>query len=201
MISYTLALFFLIMTPGPGVLAVASIGAAYGWNQGLSYIMGLWVGINIVCFLVVTGITTFVLASPIFKVILFFISSAYLIYLALTIALKNQKIELNNIKSVSFFSAFLFMLINPKAYIVIVTALSSFPFYTDNQAIETTLKIFILNIIFLPIHFCWLYVGLKINRLNLKAKTQRRLNIFLALCILLAVLLAFISNSHLSNHI
>ena len=47
MIAFGLAVFLLIITPGPGVLSTAGVGAAFGWHQGLFYIAGLCLGTNL----------------------------------------------------------------------------------------------------------------------------------------------------------
>ena len=47
MIAFVLAIFLLILTPGPGVLSLAGVGAAFGWHQGIKYLIGLFFGYNI----------------------------------------------------------------------------------------------------------------------------------------------------------
>ena len=44
MLTFALAVFLLIITPGPGVLSTAGVGAAYGFQPGLRYVMGLFIG-------------------------------------------------------------------------------------------------------------------------------------------------------------
>ena len=44
MLTFTLAVFLLIITPGLGVLSLAGLGAAYGWRQGFRYLFGLVLG-------------------------------------------------------------------------------------------------------------------------------------------------------------
>jgi len=44
MLTFTLAVFLLIITPGPGVLSLGGVGAAYGWRQGFRYLFGLVLG-------------------------------------------------------------------------------------------------------------------------------------------------------------
>jgi threonine/homoserine/homoserine lactone efflux protein len=39
MLTFTLVVFLLIITPGPGVLSLAGVGAAYGWRQGFWYLL------------------------------------------------------------------------------------------------------------------------------------------------------------------
>ena len=44
MIAFVSAVFLLILTPGPGVLSLAGVGAAFGWRQGIKYLIGLFIG-------------------------------------------------------------------------------------------------------------------------------------------------------------
>ena len=70
MINFALAVFFLIITPGPGVLSVAGVGAAFGYKSGLRYILGLCLGTNLVALAVVTGLATIVLSNYALRMIL-----------------------------------------------------------------------------------------------------------------------------------
>ena len=58
MLSFTLAVFLLLITPGPGVLSTAGVGAAFGTRAGIQYVVGLFVGTNIVALSIVSGLTT-----------------------------------------------------------------------------------------------------------------------------------------------
>ena len=44
MIAFALAVFFMIATPGPAVLALAGVGAAYSFKVGLKFLVGLTIG-------------------------------------------------------------------------------------------------------------------------------------------------------------
>ena len=50
MFTFSVAVFFLIATPGPGVLSAAGVGAAFGYKSGMAYVTGLFIGTNLVCF-------------------------------------------------------------------------------------------------------------------------------------------------------
>ena len=64
MITFALAVFFLIITPGPGVLSLAGVGAAFGFQNGGRYLLGLFIGTNIVCLGVISGLAAAMLAVP-----------------------------------------------------------------------------------------------------------------------------------------
>ena len=80
--------------------------------------------------------------------------------------------------------------INPKAYAVNTTLFTSFAFYPDSFAVETGLKLLIMNTIWLPLHLLWLYAGVRLNALNLPARTQKLINLAMAACLLAVVLLS-----------
>ena len=63
MLTFALAVFFLIITPGPGVLSVAGVGASFGSKPGARYIAGLFIGTNLVGLAVVSGLAAILLAS------------------------------------------------------------------------------------------------------------------------------------------
>jgi threonine/homoserine/homoserine lactone efflux protein len=187
MIAFALAVFLLLVTPGPGVLSLAGVGAAFGWRQGISYLSGLFIGNNLVCIAVISGLATMILASPSIRMALLIISAAYLGYLAFRIAFSSVKIAFIQMPKPGLGTGTTIQLINPKAYAVHITLFSGFAFYPNDFFIETAVKLLIANLIWILIHFFWLYLGVKINQLELPEKTQRIINVFMAICLLAVV--------------
>ena len=191
MITFALAVFLLLVTPGPGVLSLAGVGAAFGWRQGISYLSGLFIGNNLVCIAVISGLATMILASPSIRMALMIISAAYLGYLAFRIAFSGAKIAFIQSPKPGLGAGTTIQLINPKAYAVHITLFSGFAFYPNDFFIETAVKLLIANLIWILIHFFWLYLGVKINQLELPEKIQRNINVFMAICLLAVVGLSF----------
>ena len=187
MIAFALAVCLLLVTPGPGVLSLAGVGAAFGWRQGISYLSGLFVGNNLVCIAVISGLATMILASPSIRMALLIISAAYLGYLAFRIAFSSVKIAFIQMPKPGLGTGTTIQLINPKAYAVHITLFSGFAFYPNDFFIETAVKLLIANVIWILIHFFWLYLGVKINQLELPEKVQRNINVFMAICLLAVV--------------
>ena len=187
MIAFALAVLLLLITPGPGVLSLAGVGAAFGWRQGISYLSGLFIGNNLVCIAVISGLATVLLANPSIRKILLIISAAYLGYLAFRIAFSGAKIVFIQMPKPGLVTGTTIQLINPKAYAVHITLFSGFAFYPNDFFIETAIKLLIANVIWILIHFLWLYLGVKINQLELPEKTQRIINGFMAICLLAVV--------------
>jgi threonine/homoserine/homoserine lactone efflux protein len=190
MLTFALAVFLLIITPGPGVLSLAGVGAAFGWRQGMQYLAGLFIGTNIVCLAVISGLAAIVLADPIVRTILLAVSAAYLAYLAFRIAFAGAKIAFISMSTPGLMAGLTLQFINPKAYAVNTTLFSGFAFYPESLFIETGSKLLIVNVIWLLLHCLWLYAGVKINRLELAPRTQRAINFGMAACLLAVVILS-----------
>ena len=72
MLTFAAALFFLIITPGIGVLTTAGIGASFGAGPGIRFLIGLNIGTNLAGLLVVTGLAAVVFAHPVVGPVLFY---------------------------------------------------------------------------------------------------------------------------------
>ena len=190
MIVFGLAVFLLIITPGPGVLSTAGVGAAFGWNRGLLDIAGLCLGTNLGGVAVISGLAAIILAEPLIRTVLLFASAAYLGYLAVRIGLAGTKIAFIRSTGPGYLAGLSLALINPKAYAVNTTLFTGFALYPNSFALETILKLIILNLVWIPTHFIWLYSGIKLSTLDLSNTTQRFINLFMAGCLLTVVALS-----------
>ncbi len=187
MLTFAIVSLLMFITPGPGVLSLAGVGAAFGWRHGLRYMAGLFAGHFLVSIAVITGLAAIILAEPIIRRLLLLASAGYLGYLALRIALAGSKISFIQINAPGFMTGMTLQFINPKAYAVHTTFFTGFAFYPDSFVVETGLKLIIMNAIWISLHLGWLYAGCKLNELNLQDKTQKLINIFMAICLVAVV--------------
>ncbi|MGD1877138.1 MAG: LysE family translocator [Kiloniellaceae bacterium] len=191
MLEFAAAVFFLIITPGPGVLSTAGVGSGYGYRAGLAYVAGLWIGNALVGAAVVSGIAAVALAQPGLREVLLWGSAAYLLWLAAKIAFAGARIAfIHSERAPGFWNGLALQPINPKAYAVNTALFSGFAFMPDALAAETAIKFAILNAIWIPIHLLWLWAGVTLRRLDLDPKVQRAINIAMALSMLAVVAIA-----------
>lgn len=194
MLTYAAAVVLLIITPGPGVLSIAGVGAAYGFRAGLRFLIGLFLGTNLVLAAVITGLAAIVLSLPAIRTVLMIASVAYLLYLAARIALAGSRIAFIEAKTAPAVGAgILLQVVNPKAYAVNTALITGFEFAPGNLVFETVSKIIIMNAIWIPIHLIWLWTGVTLHRLNLPERTQRLINFGMAGAMLAVVALAIYS--------
>jgi len=191
MLTFAAAVFFLIITPGPGVLSVAGVGSGYGATAATRYLWGLCLGNSAVALAVVTGLAAAMMAVPAVRTVLLYASAAYLLYLAARIAFAGAKVAfIERSQAPGFAGGVLLQVINPKCYAVNTALFSGFAFLPDNPVAEVAMKFVILNAIWIPIHFLWMAAGITLRKLDLSPRTQFAINVLMALSMLAVVALA-----------
>lgn len=191
MLTFTAAVFLLLITPGPGVLTTAGFGAAYGFRPSLRYVVGLFIGTNLVMLGVITGVAAVILSLPWLRVVLMGASVAYLLYLAARIAFAGARIAFMEAKAPpGLIGGLALQAINPKAYAVNTSLISGFDYAPDAYLFEVISKALIMNAIWIPVHLAWLWAGVSLHRLDLSPRAQRGINYAMALSMLGVVALA-----------
>ncbi len=194
MINFIASVFLLLITPGPGVLSTAGVGAAYGRSIGIRYITGLFIGTNLVALAVVSGLAAVIFSIPWLRSVLLVASALYLLYLAFRIASAGSRIAfIDAQKKPGVINGIMLQAINPKAYAVNTALFSGFAFGADSLLLETAAKFIIINAIWIPIHLLWLWCGISLKRLALTDHAQKLINFAMAAAMLGVVILALYS--------
>lgn len=191
MLAFALAVLFLVVTPGPGVLTTAGVGAGFGFRAGLIYVTGLGIGSNLVAVAVVSGFAALVFSWPGARLVLMTASLTYLAWLAWRIAFAGSQVAfIAARRPPGIFDGILFQAINPKAYAVNTALFTGFAFMADDLVAETLVKFVVLNVVWIPVHLAWLWAGVSLHRLNLDRHVQRRINYAMAASLIGVVILA-----------
>ncbi|SDJ10895.1 LysE family translocator [Aliiruegeria lutimaris] len=191
MLTFATAVILLILTPGPGVMTTAGFGAAYGFRPSLRYVLGLFIGTNLVLLAVVSGLAAILMSIPWLRTVLMLVSVSYLLYLAVRIATAGARVAFMEARvPPGITGGVLLQVINPKAYAVNTSLMTGFSYAPDAQVFELASKVLILNAIWIPIHLAWLWAGVSLHRLDLSERTHHRINIAMALALLGVVALA-----------
>lgn len=194
MLAFAISLFLLVVTPGPAVLSLAGVGSAFGYRAGIRYLGGLVIGYHLVILTVVSGLASILLAAPWMRNLLLIGSAGYLSFLAFHIAFAGSNIALVTLKAMpSLIPGVGLQLVNPKAYAVNTALISGFSFYADSFVIEIAIKLLIMNMIWIPLHLCWLYLGACLNNFNINKGTQKIINYSMAGSLIIVLLFAFLS--------
>ena len=181
--GYVLGNFFIYsvinaFTPGPGNILALNTVTNYGYKKGRPLYWGIFAGyyvVQVICAIFVFGVSTFL---PNVLGIMKYIGAAYILWLAVHIAL--SKPTTNTVeKSASFLKGFLLQFVNVKIYLFGITALTGY--ITEYSASLWVLLLFefIIATIGTIATLTWIGMGVLIQRVY--QKYYRIINIILAL--------------------
>ena len=194
MLAFGMAVFLLMLTPGPAILMIINTGINNGFRRSIQFVIGIIFGANIVALSVILGLASLILNYPILRLILLIFSSAYLIYLALKI-LRQSFINSPNFpnKKLNFSNGIIIQLLNPKNYLVQIALFSGFLIWPSDFILEVIYKILIANLIWIPGHLAWLALGASVKTFKFSKATMNYINIIMALLILSVIFLAILN--------
>ena len=193
MITYIIISFLMMVTPGPGVLSLAGVGAGFGWKVGMMYLIGLFFGTNGVALLVVLGFKQFLFEIDGVEITFFLLSLSYLSFLSWRIATSDNKTSFKqSLKAPRLYEGIFLQFVNPKAYVVqghlfVVLSLGLASFNT-----EIIVKFIIVNSIWIPIHLLWLWLGISLKKWSLAVNKQIWVNRGMGLALFAVVILSAI---------
>ena len=172
----TISVYYFVMyvTPGPNNSILTASGIKFGFIRSVPNIIGISSGHGIQLALVCFGLGSLFLQFPILLEILKYIGACYLLYLAwkmfgsLNISITEEKSS-----PLKYHEAILFQFVNPKAWVICITAVSLFYPENVNLIIGTLFLVIMSTIINLPSISMWAFGGSIIRRYlsNKKLKT------------------------------
>ena len=177
--------YYIVMyiTPGPNNTMLTVSGIKFGFIRTIPHLFGIPTGHAVQLTLVCLGLGTIFETYPEVQEILKWIGSGYLLYLAWRM-LGSLKVGNQDTSSpLKFYEAIIFQFVNPKAWVICITAVSLFFPSEENFIISILFLVLISSSTNLPCISCWAIFGTGIKRF---LKNQR---IKLAVEWLMAILL------------
>lgn len=178
---FSVTVFALVMTgtPGPNNVMLTASGANFGYRRSIPHFIGI--GLGLVSLIILNGVGLGVLFQtyPMIQQVLKVLGSSYLLYLAWKIAASQSNPSDSQItgKPMTCFEAMLFQYLNPKAWMMSITAVGSFA-YSDEGYWGSVLAISAIFIL-VQIHTSsvWVGFGTLIRRWLSSPQAWRRFNI------------------------
>jgi len=166
--------FVMYATPGPNNSILTASGIKFGFIRSIPNIIGVSSGHGVQLALVCFGLGSLFTQFPILLEVLKYIGACYLLYLAwkmfgsLNISITEEKSS-----PLKYHEAILFQFVNPKAWVICITAVSLFYPENVNLIIGTLFLVIMSTIINLPSISMWAFGGSIIRRYlsNKKLKT------------------------------
>ena len=180
-------------TPGPSNVLLTATGANVGVWRGLPALFGVSVGMGLMVFLVALGLGSVVVGSPLVLQVLKWLGAAFLLWLAWKIATASGSHAPSSARPVGFLSAAAFQWINPKSWLVCVSAAGTYMTATSGSALAQATAFggtFIAAS--LPCCFVWLAFGASVQRLLRTERAVRIFNVTMGVLLAASLAMAFI---------
>ena len=177
-------LFVLTMTatPGPNNMLLTASGARFGFRKTLPFIYGIVLGIISQLILSALGLGYLFQQFPPAQKILKIAGSVYILFLAFKIAMPSghSKKDSDKIEEpMHLLQGALFQYLNPKAYIMTITAMSVYPLPGD-MYFRSSLFILLSFLIICPISISlWAGFGSLLKKVMKEGQYAGRVNLFL----------------------
>ncbi len=187
-ISFTLVT---VLTPGPNNIMLLSSGLTFGYRKTLSHMLGVALGFTLMVICIGFGIGTIFKTFPIVFTILKVLGISYLFWMAWHIAntkgIYETKTNSKN-KPLTFIQAATFQWANTKAWIVAITAITSFVTSTKYAFAQVLIIAFIYLISAIIACNFWTLGGIYLKKIIKNEQHLRIFNITMAILLIASIL-------------
>lgn len=176
------------ITPGPNNIMLASSGITFGFKRSIPHILGIGFGFGLMVILVGLGLGTLLSTSPILFTGMKILGIAYLLYLAYQIYNSDSiNTQSSQSKPLTFLSAALFQWVNPKAWIMIMGAVTA---YTSAQSSIFLFGLIglIYGVVSIPSVGVWAYIGESFQHFANNSKKIKWFNQAMAILLVISVI-------------
>ena len=184
---YAFLAFMVVMyfTPGPNNIMLLASGLTYGFRRTIPHILGIVLGFAFMVGAVGLGLGTVFLAYPILQTILKYSGAAYLIYLAVVIAMSGptKPGEKDGRGPMTFWGAAMFQWINAKGWVIVIgtiTAYAAIAQFPLNIAIQTLISLLVGTVSTVV----WALFGTALRPVLTSERLVRAFNILMAILLL-----------------
>jgi threonine/homoserine/homoserine lactone efflux protein len=184
--------FVMFVTPGPNNAMLTASGIKFGFKKTIPHLIGIPFGhviqITLVCF----GLGNLFQKYPLVQNYLKWLCFFYLLYLGWKIIGSFSEHKKESGRPLKLYEAALFQFMNPKAWVVALTASTAFFPVNENFYLATTFVALTAPFICFPSICLWALFGSSIKILIKNAKIKKIVEYFLAvLLIFTAIIILF----------
>lgn len=193
-LGFVLASLALLGSPGPGIAALVAVGRSCGPGLALRYFLALQVGLAVAAGISALGLVAVLQAFPPLRFLMMVGSTAYLVWLAWTIATAPPAGGVGARDGAwRPWGGFVLGITNPKAYLAFASLFGSFALLDPAHGLgDGSLKWLLVVAVILVVDAAWLVAGRALGRIEMAPRTERALNISMGLAILAACVAAIV---------
>ena len=190
LIAASLFSFVSSITPGPNNMMMLASGVNFGFRRSVPHWLGICGGFTFMLSAVGLGLHTLLAEHPALYDVLRYAGSAYLVWMAWRLATASaaptapdDETPGTDVRPLGVLAAAAFQWVNPKAWVMAVTAMSTY-LPVRAQAIDVLALALLFGLINLPCVACWAGGGAALRRFLQDPLRLRIFNISMALALL-----------------
>ena len=190
----SIALFWFVAayTPGPNNVVASYSGFNFGIKKTIPHILGVTFGFTSLVLLLTIGLINIFKLFPIIQVIIRYLGTIFLIYLAYKIASSTAADEIKKENPVKFIETFLFQYLNPKGVMVAIIVVSTYVELGENyvnHAMQVVLLAFLFSSTSITL---WAFIGKFLRKFATNDKFIKYFNCVMSVFLLLSIITFYI---------
>ena len=158
-LSISLFWFVTAYTPGPNNVVASYSGFNFGFAKTIPHILGVTLGFTSLVLFLSIGLINIFKLFPIIQIIIKYLGTLFLVYLAYKIAFSKTSDETIKENPVKFIETFLFQYLNPKGVTVAIIVVSTYVELGENYLNYATQVIALAFIFSVTSITLWTFIG------------------------------------------
>ena len=191
---FSIALFWFVTayTPGPNNVVASYSGFNFGITKTLPHIFGVTLGFTSLVLFLSIGLINFFKLFPIVQVVIKYLGTLFLLYLAYKIAFSSASSEIKKENPVKFIETFLFQYLNPKGVSVAIIVVSNYVELGSNY-INYATQVVVLAFLFSSTSITlWTFIGKFLRKFATNQKFIKYFNYAMSVLLLLSIITFYI---------
>ena len=191
---FSIALFWFVTayTPGPNNVVASYSGFNFGITKTLPHIFGVTLGFTSLVLFLSIGLINFFKLFPIVQVVIKYLGTLFLLYLAYKIAFSSASSEIKKENPVKFIETFLFQYLNPKGVSVAIIVVSNYVELGSNY-INYATQVVVLAFLFSSTSITlWTFIGKFLRKFATNEKFIKYFNYAMSMLLLLSIITFYI---------
>jgi threonine/homoserine/homoserine lactone efflux protein len=156
--------FVSAVTPGPNNVMLLASGVQFGWRRTIPHIVGITLGVGSMALVIAAGFGVVVAKAPAVETTLKVVGTAYLLYLAYQVAGGGWAESGDVAKPITLPQASAFQFVNPKAWVFVLAAVSTFRPEDVSVVVGAVLMAVVMMLVIVPCASLWAVAGSTLSR-------------------------------------
>ena len=191
---FSISLFWFVAayTPGPNNVVASYSGFNFGIKKTIPHILGTTLGFTSLVLLLTIGLINVFKLFPIIQIVIRYLGTVFLIYLAYKIASSTASDEIKKENPVRFIETFLFQYLNPKGVMVAIIVVSTYVELGENYLNYATQVVALAFLFSSTSITLWTFIGKFLRKFATNDKFIKYFNYAMSSLLLLSIITFYI---------